>query len=392
MTHFVRPSRNFVNLGNLYQVAPLTTGDSCWAYFDDGSLFIVPRGGYPNHENLEVRMKIAAHLRTYPGDRLHSRTMRHEGPQRKRFVIAGRSGISTPRKAMLVSMRSASDGERIITPGRPFMRCELTLNRTGTFSPHVNISNEDKNIVFHAHLLREAMRTFRGTLIDGILQPNVRLRNGLILREMKGLVPWEVSMRRLVNDQMSPGFDMDEVATREAALQAKERELGLREELLRWKHKSLKLEEQLIKATDDLNSRSQTRPRRTPRYSNEDDRSFNPRVPVDNSPTVELSGYGLRAHEETVPRDTKASASTHPVSHAGDVPELTPSVPLDGATVASTPSADDEDARESTGDMFASSVLGTDTSAPPALEGLRSLLAHADAENRSRTRHRRRSR
>jgi hypothetical protein len=57
----VRHSNNHVNLGNLYLNIPFLGH----GYFDDGSVFIAPRS-YLRHDIFEARMKIAAQLLSTP--------------------------------------------------------------------------------------------------------------------------------------------------------------------------------------------------------------------------------------------------------------------------------------------------------------------------------------
>jgi hypothetical protein len=60
---YVRPSRNFVNLGGFYanSLSLEARNSSGHGYFDDGSMFIAP-SSYLRHDVFETRMKIAAQL------------------------------------------------------------------------------------------------------------------------------------------------------------------------------------------------------------------------------------------------------------------------------------------------------------------------------------------
>jgi hypothetical protein len=73
---------NSVNLGNLYaRKSKFPTG---WAYFEDGSVFLLPFVWLP-HEAFEARMKIAAHFISGPTPRMQE--MRRENPHNTRFII-----------------------------------------------------------------------------------------------------------------------------------------------------------------------------------------------------------------------------------------------------------------------------------------------------------------
>jgi hypothetical protein len=61
VTTHVCASQNFVNLGNLYSFNPLPQRPHGFGYFEDGSLFIAPRA-YLEHDVFEARMKSAAQL------------------------------------------------------------------------------------------------------------------------------------------------------------------------------------------------------------------------------------------------------------------------------------------------------------------------------------------
>ena len=77
--------------------------------------------------------------------------------------------------------RNAQDNQRVSVVDPPFEDVELTLDSTE--SRPISASFNDAPQLNKWDRLRnsEALETFRGTLIDGILQPNVRLGNGLHL-------------------------------------------------------------------------------------------------------------------------------------------------------------------------------------------------------------------
>jgi hypothetical protein len=74
---------NMVNLGNLYTPSKDKRPPG-WAYFDDGSVFILPYGWF-SHDAFEARMKIAAYFVNGPTPKMQE--MRRENVHRKRFII-----------------------------------------------------------------------------------------------------------------------------------------------------------------------------------------------------------------------------------------------------------------------------------------------------------------
>jgi hypothetical protein len=79
----IRPQNNFVNLGNLYSRSTSKYPPG-WAYFDDGSVFILPSGWCP-HDAFEARMKIAAHFVSSPTPKMQQ--TRAKNPHMKRLIV-----------------------------------------------------------------------------------------------------------------------------------------------------------------------------------------------------------------------------------------------------------------------------------------------------------------
>jgi myosin heavy subunit len=363
-----------------------------------------------------------------------------------------------PDKEMIVSARRASDGERIISAGKPFLQFSFKLNKTGERIPLVKFHAKDEKISYQAAELKEALRTFRGTLINGILQPNVRLSNGLTLRGMHNITvnaePRTLhetpkvtrnaeTKSQVVKAQEPVGHLMSEIAYKELALQARERELALREELLQWKQKTFGLAQKLAKQSSgenrtqrrlrtmsknlDSNDRSfgsrswkdNARPRTRPKYSDETGYGYDSRYPADDirprkkdkyrdeyshssdsRDSVEdalaaiITDYKVRADGGASPERAQLlpDANIQTTHHTPPVVENSASMPSDSFD-GEKPSAHEDQLSESTSDMVASSVLGTDTSAPPALDGLRTLIAELDKmDKRDKPSRRRRSR
>jgi hypothetical protein len=107
---YVRIWRNFVNLGNLYSVPPwgpvptlalshvqnngVNLGDLYtnpkrrrpygWAYFEDGSIFIL-RAGWLSHDKFEERMRIVARFLHDPWPRL--KALQEQNAMEKRLIL-----------------------------------------------------------------------------------------------------------------------------------------------------------------------------------------------------------------------------------------------------------------------------------------------------------------
>ena len=124
--HHVRVSRNFVNLGKLYSVpawgpaAPfgskhvqnnaVNLGDlytphkeasrppGGWAYFEDGSVFVVPYGF--SHDVLEKRMNLAARFVNSPSPKIQA--TRQKDPQQKRLIVIRQVGRTFTRTPQLI--------------------------------------------------------------------------------------------------------------------------------------------------------------------------------------------------------------------------------------------------------------------------------------------------
>ncbi|CAN9475268.1 unnamed protein product [Alternaria alternata] len=105
--------------------------------------------------------------------------IRKQDPHRTRLVIIDK--VSKLKNTFRIMARNAQDNQRVSVVDPPFEDVELTLDSTE--SRPISASFNDAPQLNKWDRLRnsEALETFRGTLIDGILQPNVRLGNGLHL-------------------------------------------------------------------------------------------------------------------------------------------------------------------------------------------------------------------
>ncbi len=92
--------------------------------------------------------------------------------------------------------RNAQDGQRVSVADPPFENVELTLDPTE--SRPISARFNDAPQLKYEHRLRnsEALETFRGTLVDGVLQPNVRLGNGLRLSNKPEILKPQITEKR----------------------------------------------------------------------------------------------------------------------------------------------------------------------------------------------------
>jgi hypothetical protein len=85
MTNYVRAASVFVNLGKLFSTTRLIKKrPTSWAYFDDGSIFVVPYT-YLDHDAFELRMKVIAPLISAPTLRMQAN--RQSDALKKRLVV-----------------------------------------------------------------------------------------------------------------------------------------------------------------------------------------------------------------------------------------------------------------------------------------------------------------
>ncbi|RMZ72182.1 key lime pathogenicity [Pyrenophora seminiperda CCB06] len=92
-----------------------------------------------------------------------------------------------------LAARNAQDFQSISVANSSFENVELKLDPTGSRPVSARFSHAIPFQEKHRVRNSEAMQTFRGTLIDGILQPNVRLGNGLCLSDDPGILDTEVN-------------------------------------------------------------------------------------------------------------------------------------------------------------------------------------------------------
>ncbi|KAF3032250.1 hypothetical protein E8E12_002903 [Didymella heteroderae] len=186
------PVQNFVNLGGLYGRtfnlrAPFKlngVGRPGWAYFADGSVFF-PRFPYTNEELQEV-MKIAADFVRSPTD--GKMTLQRKDDSNARMILLenlGQHPITRPPN-LHVYGRYVQNGENLLIPSTRYSA--ITLELDSTRSTHASTQFAEQvfttSVANSRHFLSveqwvKSSSAFRGTLVDGVLQPGVRLGNGL---------------------------------------------------------------------------------------------------------------------------------------------------------------------------------------------------------------------
>lgn len=149
--------------------------------------------------------------------------------------------------------RKVHNGEHITTAEIPFEHVTVSFDETTHEYIHSTITGGSNLTLKQNSAVEKALRTFRGTYVDGALQPNVRLGNGLELLDMPtaieaGSVEEVNAKRARLQGSSKPGVSQQqsalrEVELREALLEARARELDAREEGLRWKQKAFELQQ-----------------------------------------------------------------------------------------------------------------------------------------------------
>lgn len=124
-------------------------------------------------------MKIAAHFVADPTPKMQQ--MRAAKPLMKRLIIINKDGSNSGQNPLRILARNVQDGQRVSVVDPPFESVELALGPSGSRPVSTRFSDAPQLKYQHRVQIAEALQTFRGTLIDGTLQPNVRLGNGLRL-------------------------------------------------------------------------------------------------------------------------------------------------------------------------------------------------------------------
>jgi hypothetical protein len=221
-----------------------------------------------------------------------------------------------PKTKLQLAIRNARDKDYLSMHDSPYDNVTLVLDDTGTQLVSTRVRHRVIMDTEHERTAKQALQCFRGTLIDGTLQPNVRLGNGLVLSglpihaiprklsrreereknsafepqsheepEAPPAVPSKLSRRerrRITNsgpkvetprirslphtEREAPPVVWSEPDQQErhrevslelkaARLKAKEEELRHKEEILRWKHRAWSLEQKLAKRHSPVSKR-----------------------------------------------------------------------------------------------------------------------------------------
>jgi hypothetical protein len=107
-----------------------------------------------------------------------------------------KDGSEIRNNTLRLLARNAQDGQRISVVDPPFENVELNLDPTASYP--ISARFNDAPQLKYEHRLRnsQALETFRGTLVDGILQPNVRLGNGMRLSTKPEILKPQITEKR----------------------------------------------------------------------------------------------------------------------------------------------------------------------------------------------------
>jgi hypothetical protein len=188
--------------------------------------------------------------------------------------------MNLARPILRLSARNACDGEHAAEAEHPFEHVTVAFDKntheyisTGVQESFV-MSDEKRRVI------KQALNSFRGTFVDGSLQPNVRLGNGLEIRGVptvqkprivENLKSQEATVKAFAKSKKptkesskksSPvKLSVKALELREAALKAKTRELRAKEETLRRRYRAWSLEQRMAMKASRLFARRRARPR-----------------------------------------------------------------------------------------------------------------------------------
>ncbi|OAG10372.1 uncharacterized protein CC84DRAFT_482603 [Paraphaeosphaeria sporulosa] len=184
----VEPPGHGVNLGSLYKSYEPVAG---WGCFEDGSVYVnvKPWGSDMDHASFEAKMRLLEPLVRKPPPRIYQIRSEHPNLSRLIFVDCQPSiKLSKSEESCTIFVRNANDGEKLSEERHPFRRCHLTYDQLNFTQ---SSSKVDRPPIVLPHPVRmsmnRALENFRGTLVGGVLKPNVRLGNGLTLRKNHSL-------------------------------------------------------------------------------------------------------------------------------------------------------------------------------------------------------------
>ncbi|KAF2632682.1 hypothetical protein BU25DRAFT_80275 [Macroventuria anomochaeta] len=177
--------RHGVNLGNLFRGTTIYDymQPPGWAYFEDGSIFVA-RARYDHHDMQQI-MNFAAFFLRDPSN--GKRALRKEHTGQTQLILLERNVAHEVygHGRFHLYARYAHTGENFFAPSSHYCAVSLELDPTQAFPISIAFYSRmsqsilpQKNFT-HGIQLLHTLRTFRGTLIDGALQPNVRPSNRL---------------------------------------------------------------------------------------------------------------------------------------------------------------------------------------------------------------------
>ncbi|KAF2440632.1 hypothetical protein P171DRAFT_435415 [Karstenula rhodostoma CBS 690.94] len=307
MANFVRMSRNYVNLETLYEIpvqqswsgflfmghgvnlgrlyadTPSWESRTGWGYFEDGSVYLnaKPWGNDMNHASFEAKMKLLEPFVRQLPPQLEQPKSKHSNLSRLLLVDCQPSiKLSESEESCTIFARNAIDGERLTIEWRPFRQCHLTYDRAIPSQPSSRL--DQPPVVLHRLmrvLMNKALQNFRGTLVDGVLQPNVWLGNGLNLsdsnvldreRTITGLqkflklgdtrrqsLTWReatISNREAAISRREAAVNAREAAvnTREAAINTREAAINTREAAINTREAAINTREAAVKERETI--------------------------------------------------------------------------------------------------------------------------------------------
>lgn len=113
--------------------------------------------------------------------------------------------------------RNVKDGVQPLVEDQPAQSVIMKLDETGTYPVSADIRDALPLKYEYRVLIHNALNTFRGTLVDGKLQPNVLLGNGFDLSIISGILSPEVKAIESLPDTKAKRQKIDEFPDRPLA-------------------------------------------------------------------------------------------------------------------------------------------------------------------------------
>ncbi|KAF2192741.1 hypothetical protein K469DRAFT_694795 [Zopfia rhizophila CBS 207.26] len=189
---------NAVNLSSLYAHAAKNPRGS-WAYLEDGSVVVSPIR-YLDHNTFETELKLMQDFLNDPRQRF-KRTL-DKFTDTRLLIITTRRPTNMDKSFFPIVARTFVAEQAV--PDKLFDQILLQLDDFGSYagSKLGHSFKQRMTPAFFKTTVQPALNTFRGTLINGVLQPNVRLSNALpISKNYQGGLTRQ-ALRGLHKDQM----------------------------------------------------------------------------------------------------------------------------------------------------------------------------------------------